>query len=126
VSLQCLIVDDNDHFLTAARDLLEREDITVVGVASTSAEALRRFRELHPDVTLVDIVLGSEWGFDIVRRLVGAERGQPPAIILISTYAEKDFSDLIAASPALAFLPKSGLSGTAIREVLEASVPRGR
>jgi hypothetical protein len=39
-------------------------------------------------------------------------------VILISAYAEKDFTDMIAASPAVAFLSKPCLSGRAIREIL--------
>jgi len=42
VDLRSLIVDDSEHFLAAARELLEREGVTVVGVASTSEEAVRR------------------------------------------------------------------------------------
>ena len=56
--MRCLIVDDSADFVDAARGLLECQGITVVGVASTSAEALRLFEELRPDVTLVDIDLG--------------------------------------------------------------------
>src|SRR2546429_4977638 len=37
-----LIVDDNLLFLEAARDRLEQGGLRVVGVAATSAEALRR------------------------------------------------------------------------------------
>jgi CheY-like chemotaxis protein len=51
--LRCLIVDDSPRFLDAARGLLERQGITVVGVASNSAEALQRAQELRPDVTLL-------------------------------------------------------------------------
>jgi len=58
MDLRCLIVDDSRRFLEAARSLLEREGIAVVGVASTSAEALRRAEELKPDVALVDVDLG--------------------------------------------------------------------
>jgi two-component system nitrate/nitrite response regulator NarL len=60
--LRCLIVDDSPQFLRVARALLEREGIAVVGVASTSAEALRRVEELAPDVTLLDVDLGGESG----------------------------------------------------------------
>ena len=56
--LRCLLVDDSDAFLEAASVLLERERVTVVGVASSSAEALRQARELRPDVILVDVGLG--------------------------------------------------------------------
>jgi DNA-binding NarL/FixJ family response regulator len=59
VTVRCLIVDDNDGFLQAARARLNREGIDVVGVASTSAEAVARVGELRPDVVLVDIRLGA-------------------------------------------------------------------
>jgi DNA-binding NarL/FixJ family response regulator len=113
--LRCLIVDDNHRFLNAARGLLEREGVAVVGVASTSAEALHQVQELQPDVTLVDIDLGSESGFELVRRLADLA---PLRMILISTHAEQDYADLIAASPAIGFVPKSALSAAAIRAML--------
>ena len=59
-----LIVDDNGAFLYAARRLLAREGLQVVGIASTGAEALRRVGDLHPDVVLVDVELAGESGFD--------------------------------------------------------------
>jgi hypothetical protein len=43
--------------------------------------------------------------------------------ILISTHSEEDFADLIADSPAAAFLSKSDLSADAIRGVAD-SGPR--
>jgi DNA-binding NarL/FixJ family response regulator len=113
--LRCLIVDDNRRFLDAARGLLEREGLAVVGVASTSAEALHQVEELRPDVTLVDIDLGGESGFELVRRLADLS---PLRMILVSTHAEQDYADLIAASPAIGFVPKSGLSAAAIRALL--------
>jgi CheY-like chemotaxis protein len=114
-----LIVDDNAHFLEVARDLLEREGLDVVAVASTSAEAIGHSRRLQPDVTLVDVDRGDESGFDLARRLSDETDGQSPPVILISTYAEQDLSDLIDASPAVAFLSKFDLSGETIRELLE-------
>jgi CheY-like chemotaxis protein len=118
VALRCLIVDDNADFIEAARDLLERQGIEVVGVASTSAEALLRARELQPDVTLVDIDLGEESGFDVARLLAATAGLDSVRLVLISTYAEKDFADLIAASPVAGFVPKATLSASAIQEVL--------
>jgi CheY-like chemotaxis protein len=118
VPLRCLIVDDSSSFLEAARRLLEREGLTVAGVASTGEEALVRAEELRPDVVLVDITLGEESGFDLARRLVDDDHGGGSTVILISTHAEADFEDLIAASPAVGFLPKSKLSARAICGIL--------
>jgi DNA-binding NarL/FixJ family response regulator len=116
--LRCIIVDDSPGFLEAARAILEQEGVTVVGVASTGAEALRRAEELKPDVTLVDVDLGQESGFELVRQLHNEPSLDPSRAILISTYAEEDFTDLIRASPAAGFLSKSDLSARAIRKVL--------
>jgi CheY-like chemotaxis protein len=121
VALSCLIVDDNAGFLDAARQLLERQGITVAGVASTGDEALERALALRPDVTLIDIDLGDESGFDVARRLTGAAGLEDVRVVLISMYAEKDFTDVIAASPAVGFVSKPSLSATAIHQVLGAA-----
>src|SRR6478672_2081945 len=88
VQIRCLIVDDNERFLEAARLLLEREGLAVVGVATTSAEALRLEEQLRPDVVLVDIRLGDESGFELARRLSGT-------VILISTDAQSEYAEQI-------------------------------
>jgi CheY-like chemotaxis protein len=118
MTLRCLIVDDSRRFLDAARRLLERQGITVVGEASTSAEALRLVVELQPDVTLLDIDLGSESGCELARRLNRETDTALSRMILISTHAEQDYADLIAASPAVGFLSKSTLSAGAIHDLL--------
>src|SRR5258708_29757475 len=116
--MRCLIVDDSSHFVAAARGLLEREGVTVVGVASTGADALRCFEELRPDVTLVDLDLGGESGFDVAEQLHRAGEPTPSPVILISTHAAQDFAELIETSPAVGFMAKSDLSGGAIRDLI--------
>jgi two-component system, NarL family, nitrate/nitrite response regulator NarL len=116
--LRCVIIDDNPSFIEAAARLLERGGIAVIGVASTIADAVKRVTELRPDVTLVDVDLGGESGFDLVELLHGDDGPPPPPVILTSAHSEQDFADMIAASPALGFLPKSALSSGAIRELL--------
>jgi DNA-binding NarL/FixJ family response regulator len=118
-----LIVDDNPLFLETARDLLEREGLRVVGLAATAAQALQRTAELRPDIVLVDISLGDESGFDVVRSLAGHDRGGGAAVILISTHSEADFADLIAESPAAGFLSKGELSADAIRRIVDGAEP---
>ncbi|MEA2386386.1 MAG: two-component system, NarL family, invasion response regulator UvrY [Thermoleophilaceae bacterium] len=117
--IRCLIVDDNESFLAAARVLLEREGLAVVGVASTGAEALRETGALRPDVVLVDISLGEESGLDLAPRLVDHRRSDNPVVVLISTRAEEDVVDLIAGSGAAAFVPKAELSASAIRRIVD-------
>ncbi len=117
--IRCLIVDDNHSFLEAARVLLEREGLTVAGVATTSDEALRKAKTLRPDVVLVDISLGEESGLDLARRLADDDPGDETVVVLISTRAEADIVDLIAESPAAGFLTKADLSASAIRRFVD-------
>jgi CheY-like chemotaxis protein len=116
--LRCLLVDDNHAFLEAASGLLQREGVTVVGIASSTAEALRQARALRPDVILVDIGLGDESGFDLTRLVARDGQGGGAEVIMISARAETDYTELIAESPAAGFLAKSQLSAREIGRIL--------
>ena len=132
--LRCLLVDDNDAFLEAARVLLEQQGVQVAGMASNIAGALRQARALRPDVILVDIGLGEESGFELAQLLAAgpggqrAQRGQGVRadVILISAQAETDYTDLIAESPVAGFLPKSELSAQRINQILNRQLRVGR
>ena len=118
VTLQFVIVDDNSQFGETARDVLEGEGVSVVGVATSGKESAWLVRRLHPDVVLLDIELGEESGFDVARLLVSGGSSPPPRVILISTHDESDFRDLIEESPAIGFLSKADLSAAAIYRLL--------
>ncbi|MDH6247072.1 response regulator transcription factor [Mycobacterium sp. OTB74] len=117
MQLRCLLVDDNAQFLDAARRLLEHGGLDVVGTATTSAEALRSARELRPDVTLVDVHLGEESGFDLAHQL---RQDSHPAVILTSATPVEEFEESLADSPALGFIVKSALSAGIINELVGA------
>jgi DNA-binding NarL/FixJ family response regulator len=119
-----VIVDDNEPFLKEARQLLEREGIDVIGVASTVAEALAKIAELQPELTLVDIDLGSESGFDLIRAMADQPTRSTTSVILISVHDQSDFADLIQASPAAGFVSKAELSALAIQHVLASEPDR--
>lgn len=119
MAIRCLIVDDNASFLEGASALLTREGMDVVGVASNSAEARRLVAELRPDVTLVDIDLGDEDGFQLAEELSRNHSEPFSPVILVSTHSGEELAQLIEASPALGFVPKAHLSAQAIAEAME-------
>jgi DNA-binding NarL/FixJ family response regulator len=121
VALRCLIVDDNTAFVAAAESVLNGSDFDVVGGATTVSEALRQVAELNPEVVLVDIDLGEESGFALVRQVMQASDGDHPQLIMVSAHPEEAFADLIAESRAAGFINKSELSRARLSEVLSLS-----
>jgi CheY-like chemotaxis protein len=113
--LRVLIVDDNHDFLAAASQVLEQDGLVVVGTASNGRQALRAAAELEPDAILVDVDLGEESGIDLVHQLAAADG---TSTVLISVYAESELSELLAASPAVGFVPKAELSGPRVSNLL--------
>ncbi len=84
------VVDDHAVVREGTAALLEREpDIVVVGVAATLADATGLV-DLHPDVLVVDIRLGEENGFALLRD-VSAPDG--PAVVILSAFAYPQFVD---------------------------------
>lgn len=114
--MHCLIVDDSPQFRAAASGMLERAGITV-DLACNGAEALQCYRNHPPDVTLVDVDLGAESGFDVAEELHRCEPAGIP-VIMISTHSELDLAEMIDASSAVGFLPKFALSPAAIKAML--------
>ena len=116
--IRCLIVDDNASFRHEMGGLLEEQGLEVVGGAGSAAEALQQIAELRPDVALIDIDLGRDSGLTLATRLSEPRGPAVPNVILISTHDERAFAELIERSSALGFLPKTELSGAAIRGML--------
>lgn len=120
MDMRCMIVDDNASFLRAMASMLERDGAPVVGTASNGADALERARTCRPDVVLVDVRLGTESGFDVahlIEERVAADAGHMPAIILVSTHAEDELADRIAANTSYGFLDKTTVSAGRIRDL---------
>jgi two-component system nitrate/nitrite response regulator NarL len=115
VGLRCLIVDDSEDFLASARRLLDSQGIEVVGVAMSSADAIRLVGELGPDIALIDVDLGDEDGIALARQV---KRAAPATrTILISAHALEDL-DLTEAGADVFFIQKGQLGADAIAGLL--------
>ncbi|MGH1565170.1 response regulator [Mumia sp. DW29H23] len=115
MQIRVALVDDSPVYIAAATALLDGEGLTVVGSAADAAQAVDLCDRLTPDVVLVDIGLGDESGFDVVRRLA---RPGGPTLILISTRDVDEIDELLQDSPASGFVAKSAISADAIRGLM--------
>ncbi len=81
--IRVLIVDDHAVVREGIAALLGRQpDMTAVGEASDGDEAVALFRELAPDVTLMDIQMGRMGGIEAIEQI---RRTSPEAKILVLT-----------------------------------------
>ena len=112
-----LIVDDHPSFRASARRMLEADGYEVVGEAEDAGAALAAAQRLQPELVLLDVRLPDTDGFEVARRLLGAD-GYVPQIVLISSHESTDFGDAIGASGARGFIPKSELSAEAITSLI--------
>ncbi|WP_432832140.1 response regulator [Dactylosporangium sp. CA-092794] len=117
MTIRCVIVDDSERFRISARRLLSDQGIAVVATAADSGEALRAVEAEQPDVVLVDVGLGAESGFDLAAQIPRSP------VIMVSSLAPEDLTDLLASSPAIGYLPKDQLSSCAICSMLDTPPP---
>jgi DNA-binding NarL/FixJ family response regulator len=108
-----LIVDDHAGFRRAARALLTADGFTVVGESADGREAIAAAERLRPAVVLLDIQLPDIDGFQVAGAL--AAMVAPPEVVLISSRDRASYGPQLMDAPVAGFLPKSQLTGAAIR-----------
>jgi two-component system chemotaxis response regulator CheY len=96
-----LVADDASFMRQMIRDIVEPEGYEVVGEASDGVEVVERFKELHPDLIMMDIVMPKRSGIDAVKAIMeldGAARvvmcsalGQEALVMEAIQAGAKDF-----------------------------------
>lgn len=87
--INVFLLDDHEIVRRGVKDLLEAEDdITVVGEASTAAEAMARIPALQPDVAVLDVRLPDGDGVTVCREL----RSKLPELscLMLTSFADDD------------------------------------
>ena len=85
-----LIVDDHPVVRTGIKSLLSNyEHLTVAGEAASAAEAVQAYRDLRPDVVLLDIRLGDGSGLTVLDELLDLD---PEArILMLSSFDDEEY-----------------------------------
>jgi DNA-binding NarL/FixJ family response regulator len=88
-----VIVDDHVLFRTGLRELLQQEEIHVMGEASTAEAGLELVQRHGPDVAIMDLNLPAMSGHDAIRRIADCA---PATQVLVLTISANE-SDVIEA-----------------------------
>jgi DNA-binding NarL/FixJ family response regulator len=84
-AIRLLVADDHAIVRDGLVAMMEQhEDITVVGEAVNGHEAIRQFRDLRPDVTLMDLRMPEMDGVEAITRI--REETPNARIIVLTTY----------------------------------------
>jgi DNA-binding NarL/FixJ family response regulator len=112
-----LIIDDDARFRRQARDLLEADGFTVIGLAVGGAAGLEAATSLRPDFVLLDIGLPDVDGFEVAR-LLALDR-PAPLVVLTSSRDARSYGRRLSDGHLLGFVPKERISGAAIRALVD-------
>jgi DNA-binding NarL/FixJ family response regulator len=83
--IRVLCVDDHPVVREGIAAIISLQpDMTMAGTAATGREAIERFVELRPDVSLVDLRLPDMSGFDVIRAI--RDKSPNARIIVLSSH----------------------------------------
>jgi DNA-binding NarL/FixJ family response regulator len=83
--IRVLCVDDHPIVRDGIAAIINLQpDMVLAGAAATGGEALERFLELRPDVTLVDLQLPDMSGFDVIKKI--RDKFSNARIIVLSSH----------------------------------------
>lgn len=114
-----VVIDDHVLFRSGLRELLEQEDIRVVGEASTAESGLEVIERQAPDVAIVDLNLPRMSGQDAIRQIV-ATAPRTQVLVLTISAAEVDVTDAVLAG-ACGYLLKDASAGDIVTGVRAAA-----
>jgi two-component system chemotaxis response regulator CheY len=87
-----LIAEKSTFLRVILTTALEKLGFQVVGSAKDGEEAIDKYHELKPDITLVDIELDGIDGIDVARKITAEE---PAAVVLMVLDETVDTPDII-------------------------------
>ena len=99
-----LVADDASFMRQMIREIIEAEGHEVVAEASDGIEAVDRFKEHHPDLVTMDIVMPRRSGIDAVRSIL--ELDPSARVVMCSALGQESLVSEALAAGARDFIVK--------------------
>jgi DNA-binding NarL/FixJ family response regulator len=108
LAITVMVVDDQEMVLAGFSAWLDAQpDLQVVGQAGDGVEAVELATELKPDVILMDVRMPVLDGLAATRRiLAGSTPGEPPRVVMLTTFDLDDYVYAALRAGASGFLLK--------------------
>jgi two-component system response regulator NreC len=105
--IKLLIADDHTILRQGLRRILEAEpDMSVVGEASTGIDAVRRAKQLKPDVVIMDISMPEQDGIESMRQIVKTLASR---VLILSVHLEHHVIAEAVSAGAAGYLAKDSV-----------------
>ncbi len=81
--LKILLVDDEQHILTALEFLMEQQGYDVI-TASSGEQAIEKWSKHHPHLIILDVMMSGINGFDVAKKIRNADHNKAVSIIFLT------------------------------------------
>jgi DNA-binding NarL/FixJ family response regulator len=104
-----LLADDNSAVLDHVSKMLEKDkSYAVIGAICDGTTVVREYRQLRPDVIILDISMGETSGIDVARQL--RDSGCVAKIIFLTVHEDRDYVNAAIGAGGSAYVMKSRLN----------------
>ena len=119
-----LVLAEDHHIVRQGiRSLLEAEaDFKVVGEVSDGLEAVRMVESLHPDILILDLMMGGLNGLEVARQV--STNSSKTSIIILSMYNNEAYVLEALRAGAKGYVLKDSTAGELVKAVREAVIGR--
>jgi len=113
--IKLLIADDHAILRQGLRRILEAEpDMSVIGEAATGIDAVKRTKQLKPDVVIMDISMPEQSGIESMRQIV---QSMPARVLILSVHLEHQVIAEAVSAGASGYLAKDSVDQELIAAV---------
>lgn len=116
-NLSILLIDDHEIVRSGCRRLLEQGGHRVVGEADSGEKGLELYRQLTPDVVIVDLLLPGMSGLEITQQILA--RAPKASIVIFTVQNNVALAERVMKLGALGYVTKASDSSVLLNAVAQ-------